>query len=94
MLVLNVTYDVKPGLRDEFYAKVKELGVPEGSRAEAGNRKYEYFFAVDNVDRIFLLEHWQDQAAFDLHIQMDYFIKLQEIKNEYVANTTIERYEI
>lgn len=92
MIVLNVTYNVKTGKRDDFFKKVTELGVPKGSRKEAGNIKYDYFFATDNENQILLIEHWKDQDAFDIHVGMDYFKELQKCKDEYVESTNIEKY--
>lgn len=43
MIVLNVTYRCKPGMRDEFLQKIQAEGIDAASRAEAGNLKYDYY---------------------------------------------------
>ncbi|MFQ7473189.1 MAG: putative quinol monooxygenase [Anaerovoracaceae bacterium] len=93
MVVLNVRYKVKPGCKDIFYNMVNEEGIPEKSRAEAGNVKYEYFMSVDDDNLILLIEHWKDDDAFEFHKAQEYFKRLQEIKEEYVAEAVVERYE-
>lgn len=67
MLILNVTYKVKPGKRDEFFEKLEEKEVGDKSKAEKGNEKYEYFFSREDEDLIFLVEHWADEEAFNTH---------------------------
>ncbi|MDD4200431.1 MAG: putative quinol monooxygenase [Eubacteriales bacterium] len=94
MIILNVYYNAKPGKRDEFYSEVKALGVPEGSRAEEGNIKYDYYFSDTDENQILLVEHWKDEEAFKFHCQQDYFKKLQDIKSEYIAEARIDRFEI
>ena len=42
MIVLNVTYQCKPELREEFLEAIMTEGIDAASRAEAGNIKYDY----------------------------------------------------
>lgn len=93
MIILNVFYKAKPGKREAFYKAVAESGVPEASRQEAGNIKYDYYMAVDDADTILLVEHWKDEAAFQFHTEQPHFKELGGIKEEYVADTKIMRFE-
>ena len=93
MLVLNVYYKAKPGKREDFYRMVNNEGIPEKSREEEGNVKYEYFMSESDEDTVLLIEHWKDDDAFDFHTRQDYFKRLQEIKSEYVADVVIDRFE-
>ena len=45
MEILNVTYKCKEGMRKEFLETIKAEGLDEASRAEAGNIKYDFYFA-------------------------------------------------
>lgn len=93
LIVLNVYYKAKPGKREEFYRIVNEEGIPEKSRAEEGNVKYEYFKSQSDNDMLLLIEHWKDNEAFDFHASQDYFKRLQQIKSEYVEDVVIDRFE-
>lgn len=93
MIILNVYYQAKPGKRDAFYKAVQESGVAVASRQEEGNIKYDYYMAADDADTILLVEHWKDDAAFQFHIQQPHFKELGGIKEEYVADTKIMRFE-
>ncbi len=49
MIVLNVYYKAKPGKREEFYKLVNNERIPEKSRKEEGNLKYEYFISEREI---------------------------------------------
>ena len=93
MLTWNVTYHCKRGQREAFYAAIGELGVREGSLAEKGNRKYDYFFAAADPDALLLVETWEtpeDQAA---HCQTERFAALQELKARMCESVEIDKFE-
>ena len=94
MILLNVTYKAKSGQRDAFYKAVCDAKVPEVSRAEAGNIKYDYYMSVDDEDTILLVEHWKDAEAFKLHTEEAHFKQLGKIKEEYVEETILGKYEV
>jgi len=93
MIVLNVTYKCKPDMREEFLEAIMTEGIDVASRAEEGNIRYDYFTPVEGEDELFLLEKWRDADAFAEHCKQPHFIKLGEIKSEFVSDTIIERYE-
>lgn len=94
MILLNVTYQAKSGQGEAFYQAVCDARVPELSRAEAGNIKYDYYRSVDDPDTILLIEHWKDAEAFQLHTEEEHFKNLGKIKEQYVAETIIGKYEV
>lgn len=94
MIVVNVRYFTKPGMRDAFYEAVMKSGVPEKSRAEEGNLKYDYYFSVDDPDEVFLLENWKDSEAFEFHKTQDHFLNgLTAIKEEFLQKTELKIFE-
>ena len=94
MIVLNVTYRCKPGMRDEFLQKIQAEGIDAASRAEDGNLKYDYYVPVAGGDELFLLEKWQDGAAIAAHSKQPHFLRLGQLKPEYVEDTVIEKFEV
>lgn len=92
MLVLNVTYQVKKGMRKAFYNKLEELEVPKKSREEEGNIAYEYFFHAEDEDCLFLLEKWEDEEAFNRHCETEHFNALQEVKGEYLDSADLQKF--
>ena len=94
MIVLNVTYKCKPGMREAFLKNIKEEGLDAKSRAEAGNIKYDYYYSAADPDELFLLEKWNDEEALSFHKNTPHFTRLGEIKAEYVLDTVIEKYTV
>ena len=93
MILLNVYYKAKPGKREEFFKAVKESGVPEMSRAEEGNIRYDYYFSDADEDLLLLVEHWKDREAFEIHCSTEHFKSLGAIKEEYLQGTDINKVE-
>ena len=94
MIVLNVTYLCKPGMRDAFLNAVAAEGIGAASRAEDGNIRYDYYLPAAGGDELLLLEKWRDAAALAAHAVQPHYVRLKELKAEYVADTAIERFEV
>lgn len=61
--ILNVTYTMKPGLRAEFLREVSEHGIQKAVLAEEGCLQYQYFEAVDEPDKLLLVERWTERKG-------------------------------
>ena len=94
MIVLNVSYKCRPGMRDEFLERIRREGIDAASRAEAGNLKYDYYFPADGGDELLLVEKWRDADALAEHGRQPHFAKLGALKAEYVADTVIEKFAV
>ena len=93
MIVLNVTYKCRPGMREEFLEAILREGIDEASRNEAGNLKYDYYLPFDGGDDLLLVEKWRDETALKAHGKTEHLQHLRELKAEYVTETVIERFE-
>ncbi|WP_298530156.1 putative quinol monooxygenase [uncultured Ruminococcus sp.] len=91
---VEVHYYVKDGKRDEFYHTILERGIADASRAEEGNEKYDYYLSPDNENELLLIELWASTEAVQEHGQTAHFKELGELKQEYVTDTIIRRYDI
>ncbi|MGB4657630.1 MAG: antibiotic biosynthesis monooxygenase family protein [Mobilitalea sp.] len=94
LFMLQVTYRVTKGKRDEFYRKVKEQKIIQHSKEEPGNYKYDYYFPVDSEEDLCLMELWTGEEAQKLHMNTEHFHKLTQLKQEYVESVEIEKYWI
>ena len=92
MIVLNVTYQCKPDLREAFLERILAEGIDEKSRAEAGNLKYDYYLPLGGGDELLLVEKWQDADALAAHGRQPHFLRLGTLKAEYVNETVIEKF--
>ncbi len=93
MIVLNVTYHCKPGMRDAFLDSIRAAGIDAAVRAEDGNLKYDYYFALHDADELLLVEKWRDAAALEAHPKMPHMQPIGALKAQYVNETIIEKYE-
>ena len=93
MIVLNVTYKCKDGMRDEFLEAIMTEGIDVACRAEDGNFKYDYYMSTQDDNEMLLVEHWRDADALAVHQSQAHFKRLGEIKNEYVDETIIRKYQ-
>ena len=94
MIALNVTYQCKPGKRDEFLEKILAEGIDTASRAEAGNFRYVFYLPADGSDELLLVEKWTDAGALSEHLKKPHLVRLGELKSEYVIDAAIEKYEV
>lgn len=94
MIVLNVSYQCKPGLRDQFLEMIRTEGLDAASRADAGNLKYDYYLPAEGGDELLLLEKWTGAAALTAHLSQPHLSRLGELKREYVLDTVVERFEL
>lgn len=94
LLMLQVTYGVKKGKREEFYKKVNAENIIKDSREEPGNYQYDYYIPVDSEDELYLSEIWTCEAAQKLHTVTEHFQKLTKLKQEYVETVEIRRHWI
>ncbi|MBQ6501829.1 MAG: antibiotic biosynthesis monooxygenase [Mogibacterium sp.] len=92
MEILNVTYKCKKGVREKFLETIKEEGLDTASRSEAGNIKYDFYFADADPDELFLFEKWCDEEAVKSHNTEPHFKRFGELKAEFVLETVLERY--
>ncbi len=94
MIVLNVTYRCRPGMREEFLEAILREGIDEASRNEDGNLKYDYYIPFDDNGDLLLVEHWHGEAAVSAHAGTPHYQKLKELKPAYVTETVVERFEL
>ena len=89
MLTWNVTYHCKPGQRAAFYQALCDLGVRANSKGEAGNCRYDYYFAAEAPDDLLLVETWTTPELQQAHCRTEIFPQLQALKARFVESTEI-----
>ena len=74
----------------EFYEEVKNAGIIEKSREEAGNLQYDYFFSAEKENEILLVEKWESPECQQHHSTLPHFAELGKIKGKYNIQTKAE----
>lgn len=92
---LFVQITLKPGTRDKF---VEIVSAHRGRvlDREPGCHRFDVLVQDDNENQVCLYEVYQDQAAFDLHVETDYMAAYREetadmtVGRERVLSTIVE----
>lgn len=92
MFRLVVTYEMKPGMKKSFLDEVFASGIPGCTLREKGCIGYEFFSACEG-EKAVLLEKWESGEHLDAHREQPHFKVLSALKEKYVENTVIEKYE-
>ena len=93
-ILVTVRYTVKPGKRQALYRKIAEQHIDVDSRAEAGNRKYDYYLPLDSENDLCLLELWTSAQAQKEHGATPHYQLLTKLKEQYVENAQIQVYPL
>ena len=93
MILLCVRYHTKPGLRGEFVKALADERIAEQTHTEPGNLAYEFSVPIGEEDAVCLLERWESADALLPHPQQPHFLRLQELKAQYVEETELLRFE-
>lgn len=91
-LTLIVTYRVFNKKREEFMAKLSEIGMAENSRKEEGCLMYEYFPSAEDENIIVLIEKWENEKYQIAHKDTTHFVEYSNIKDEYVLEMQVDKY--
>ena len=89
MLLLNVTYTMKPGMRDTFLKEVQAQGIWDAVRQEDGCMQYAYYLPAQEDNTLLLVERWRDRAAQQVHLTPPHMAALGKIKADCVVDTQI-----
>ena len=93
MLVFHVTFKCKPEMREEFLEMIMTEGIDASARAEPGNLKYDFYIPVESGDDLLLIETYRDEAAVAAHVRQAHTARLVELKEEYVDDLILEKFE-
>ncbi|GGF48700.1 antibiotic biosynthesis monooxygenase [Marmoricola endophyticus] len=88
MILICVKWKLKSEYADEWLELSKEF--TEATRAEPGNRFFEWSRSVEDPDEYVLLEAFDDDAAGD-HVNSTHFKKAQADLPQYVTETPLVR---
>ena len=94
MLGINVIYTMKDqeGSRENFLLGASE--VRQEVRKEEGCLQYDYFLPVDSPDQVLLVEKWTGPEAQKAHTAQPHMKKLARLKERWVQDVFLERYEL
>ena len=91
-ITVNIYYIGENGNARRFAEEMESSGTAELIRSEKGNIKYEYFFPLNDMETVLLIDSWEDQRSIDNHhasVMMKTIIQLRE---KYDLHMKVERF--
>ena len=89
MLLIQVTYTMRPGQRDAFVRKIRESGILDAIRGEEGCLGYSYYLPEEEDGTLLLIEKWTGAPAQKAHMETPHMKQMAAFKPEYVADTKL-----
>ncbi len=93
VILIHVTYKVKPGMRDEFIKNMMRENIIAETQSEEGNLMYRYHCPVDDQDEILLVEAWRHKDDIKSHLKTHHAARLAEIKRDFILETIFRTYK-
>lgn len=87
-ITVHIYYTGENGSAKAFVKEMLTSGLVDEIRKEKGNRRYEYFFSVEDEETVLLVDSWDNQEAIDSSI-MD---QIMELRIKYHLHMKVERY--
>lgn len=84
-----VRYTVKEGQRQAFIKGINEKQIQERYQKQPGNIEYSFYSPTNDENALYLVDIWEDQAAFDAHLNTDVGPDFAELKKQYVTETKL-----
>ena len=89
MLLIQVTYTMRPGQRDAFVRRIRESGILDAIRGEEGCLGYSYYLPEEEDGTLLLVEKWTGAQAQKAHLETPHMKQMAAFKPEYVADTKL-----
>lgn len=89
MLLIQVTYTMRPGQREAFVRKIREAGILDAIRGEEGCLGYSYYLPEEEDGTLLLVEKWTGAPAQKAHLETPHMKQMAAFKPEYVADTKL-----
>ena len=92
-LVIWVEFTLQPGTREQFLDLVKR-NAASSVQGEPGCRRFGVMVPQDGEDTVNLYEIYDDEAAFQAHLQTPHFAKFKSTVTEMILDQKIARLNV
>lgn len=89
MLLIQVTYTMRPGQREAFVRRIRESGILDAIRGEEGCLGYSYYLPEEEDGTLLLIEKWTGAPAQKAHLETPHMKQMAAFKPEYVSDTKL-----
>lgn len=91
-LIINIYYTGNNGNARKFAEEMTSSGIVEQIRQESGNKRYNYFFPMDDEETVLLIDEWESQEALDLHHKSPMMKEIAKLREKYSLKMRVERF--
>lgn len=91
-LTINIYYTGENGSARKFAEEMVTSGLVERVRLEEGNKKYEYFFPMDDQETVLLIDRWENQEALDKHHKSEMMQEIAKLREKYNLHMRVEQF--
>ena len=91
-ITVHIYYTGENGSAKAFVKEMLTSGLVDEIRKEKGNRRYEYFFSVEDEETVLLVDSWDNQEAIDLHHSSNIMDQIMELRVKYHLHMKVEHY--
>ncbi len=92
-LTINIYYTGENGNAKKFADEMVKTGVVDRVRAEKGNKKYEYFFPMDDPETVLLIDRWENKEALEEHHKSPMMKEIASLRDKYHLHMKVEQYK-
>ncbi len=92
-LTINIYYTGENGNAKKFAEEMVKTGVVDRVRAEKGNKKYEYFFPMDDPEIVLLIDRWENKEALEEHHKSPMMKEIANLRDKYHLHMKVEQYK-
>lgn len=82
-ITFNILYSSSGDNAKKFAEEMVSTGLVERVRAEPGNKRYEYFLAMDDTDSVLLIDQWDSQEAITAHHKSQLMEEITKLRDQY-----------
>lgn len=93
MIVINCSFISETQDMNEFFKILVKEGLVDGSRADKGNLKYDFYVNTEDATKMMLVEHWETIEDLQAHSETELFQKFRPVCKEHGVKTRLSMYE-
>ncbi|AOT56359.1 antibiotic biosynthesis monooxygenase family protein [Weissella soli] len=92
-ITVNILYTGESGNAKKFAEEMVASGIVARVRQEVGNERYEYFFPMEDVDSVLLIDQWTNQEAIDFHHKSPMMQEIAQLRDKYQLHMQVTRFQ-
>ena len=91
-ITVNIYYKGENGSARKFAEEMISSGTVEAIRNENGNIRYDYYYPIDDIETVLLIDSWENQEAIDVHHKTPMMDTIFKLREKYNLHMKVERY--